>query len=145
MRLTFVILLLTATANAATYCVGPSASGNGSGSDWSNQKAWTDTPARGDTWYLRSSDTTNYAAKTLAAALSGTTLITIKKATTNDHVTATGWSDWMGGQAVLYPTLRINTGYYVIDGGYRDESNPPYSWTNWTKYGILVTNRASLP
>jgi len=138
---TIILLLFCTQAFAANYCVGPSASGSGSGADWSNQKAWTDTPARGDTWYLRAA--TNYASKTFAAALSGTTLITIKKAMTNDHVTATGWSDWMGGQAVLLPTIRVNTGYYVFNGGYRDESNAPYSWTNRAAYGFLLTNSAS--
>lgn len=139
--LPFLLLLCGIPAFAADYCVGPSSSGNGSGSDWSNQKAWSDTTVRGDTWYLRAGS--NYAAKTFATAVSGTTLITIRKATTNDHVTATGWSDWMGGPAVFTPTIRVNTSYYVFNGGQRDESNPPFSWTNIWNYGFILTNRAS--
>src|SRR5207249_4393292 len=82
------VLLLGFKTLGATYCVGPSATGNGSGTDWINQKAWSDTPARGDTWYLRGG---TYSSKSFSVAESGTTLITVKKASPTDHVNDTGW------------------------------------------------------
>ena len=101
------------TVQAATYCVGPSATGNGSGSDWNNQLAWSSTPARGDTWYLFG---TNYSSKTFSTANSGTTYITIKKAIAGDNVTSTGWSNWMTNQTVFGGTITFWSSYWTFDG-----------------------------
>lgn len=100
----------------ATYCVGPSATGSGSGADWSNQKAWTDTFVRGDTWYLRGG---TYAAKTFTTAASGTTRNTIKKATAGDHVSETGWLTAYGTDQAECGKLSINAStsdYWTFDG-----------------------------
>lgn len=135
-------MLICYESFAASLCMSPSGSGSATGADWNNTLSWSSTTlSRGNTYYLRDGV---YASKTLATAVSSTTLIIIRKATATDHVTDTGWSSSMADQAIMTPTLRISTSYYVIDGGYRDESNPPLSWTNWTAYGILITNRASL-
>jgi hypothetical protein len=95
--------------------VGSAATGSGSGADWSNQKAWSGTPTRGDTWYLADG---TYATKTFSVAVSGTTLITIKKATVADHGgISTGWVDTMGdGQATFSGHVIFNTSYWVFDG-----------------------------
>jgi len=95
------------------YCVGPVATGSGSGSDWNNIKAWSATPARGDTWYLRDG---SYGGQTFSVAASGTTLITIKKAIASDHVTDTGWVSTMANQAVFTGLLSFTTSYWVVDG-----------------------------
>jgi hypothetical protein len=113
-----VILVLLATAfaaGAASYCVGPSATGSGSGADWNNLKAWSGTPVRGDSWYLVGG---SYASKTFSVAASGTTLITIKKATAANYtdITATGWTSAMANQATFSGTIWFNTSYWVFDG-----------------------------
>src|ERR1039457_4635384 len=77
----FVWLLCVSLCEGATYCVGPSATGNGSGSDWNNMKAWSSTPSRGDVWYLCGGI---YTGKTFSTASSGSTVITIKKAVASD-------------------------------------------------------------
>ena len=113
-------LLLSAFASgAATYCVGPAATGTGTGADWNNVKAWSSTPARGDTWYLKNG---SYAAKNFSVANSGSTLITIKKATVAEHGTDTGWSAAYAAQAVITAPLTVSSDYYLIDGLTRNEN-----------------------
>ncbi len=88
---------MTFFAHATDICVGPSASGNGSGSDWNNMKAWSATPSRGDIWYLADG---NYTGKTFNTAASSTTPIIVRKATLSSHGPSAGWIDTMGlGQA----------------------------------------------
>ncbi|MGA9778434.1 MAG: hypothetical protein WBS33_09215, partial [Verrucomicrobiia bacterium] len=49
----FIAMTLASSGQSQNvYCVGPAASGNGSGSDWNNVKGWSSSPNRGDTWYL---------------------------------------------------------------------------------------------
>lgn len=115
---------------------GPSATGNSSGSDWSNQAVLPNTTGftRGDIYYLADG---SYGSRTFSEAVSGTTLITIKKATVADHGVATGWVDTMGdGQADFSSTLVFNTGYWVLDGQTRNESN----WFDGTAYGFKVNH-----
>ena len=100
----------------SAYCVGPTATGNGSGADWNNLKAWSSTPARGDTWYLVGG---TYSGKTFNTAASGTTVISILKATTANYanVTATGWNPAaMSTQAVFTGVITLAKGYLVFDG-----------------------------
>src|SRR5882672_257443 len=127
-----VFCLESISASGAIVCVGPSATGNGSGVDWNNLKAWSGTPSRGDTWYLVDG---GYAGKTLNTAHSGTTVITIKKATVAEHGgISTGWSDTLGDGQATMPSLTIQTGYWVVDGQQRNESN----WFDESAYGIAV-------
>jgi MBG domain (YGX type)/Purple acid Phosphatase, N-terminal domain len=126
-------LLLSGAARGAIYCVGPSATGSGSGADWNNVKAWSATPARGDTWYLEGG---SYAGKTLNTATSGTTVITIKKATVSDHVTDTGWKDADGtSQTVITGMLDIESSYWVIDG---QTGGGPGAWNSG--FGIKISS-----
>lgn len=109
-----ILFLLVVPAEAATYCVGPSATGSGSGADWSNLKAWSATPVRGDTWLLVDG---SYSAKTLSVANSGTTLITIQKATVASHGgISTGWSDTLGDGVADFGKLTISSSYWTING-----------------------------
>ena len=121
--------------NGTCFCVGPVATGNGSGSDWNNQKAWSSTPARGDTWYLRGGA---YASKTFNTPDSGSTLITIKKASAQDHVTNTGWQASYGTDQAAWTSSAVifTSGHYVFDGGYRNEDD----WFDGTAYGFGFTN-----
>src|SRR4030043_1400540 len=81
------------------YYVRAGATGANNGSDWNN--AFTTLPAtlvRGTTYYIADG---NYASYTFDDAVSGTTLITVKKATVADHGTETGGVSTYGdGQAV---------------------------------------------
>lgn len=139
------VLLWASTSFAAVVCVGPSASGDGSGADWSNVKAistltggnWT----RGNTYYLKEG---SYGKVTFTTAASGATYIYIKKCGTEDAA-CTGLAGYSAadhdGQAVFSATggsgrewtWGITTNYWDIDGitgGY----------PNWTTgHGIKVT------
>ena len=136
----FTFLLLFATgfgAHAAVVCVGPSATGSGSGADWNNLKAWSGTPARGETWYLVDG---SYGAKNFTTVASGSTIIVIKKATVADHgAVSTGWLDTMGdGQAVFSPTIRFGSSYWTFDG------TRGVDWsTSASNYGFAFTSGIS--
>lgn len=100
-------------AQAADHFVRAGASGTGT--DWSN--AYGSLPAtlvRGDTYYVAAG---SYPGRTFGTAASGTTPITIKKATVSDHGTATGWNDAYGtGQAAFTGGWVFTSPYWVLDG-----------------------------
>jgi hypothetical protein len=59
----------------------------------------------------------SYAGRSFSTAASGTSLITIKKATAADHGTSTGWNDSYGdGQVVFNSGLTFSSPYWVLDG-----------------------------
>jgi hypothetical protein len=113
------LLLLVGTFTDACYAVNryvrPGAVGNNSGSDWVN--AYSSLPStlvRGDTYYLADGA---YAGRMFSTPASGTALITIKKATTTDHGTSTGWTNTYGdGQATFSSQFVFTTPYWIIDG-----------------------------
>jgi len=82
---------IAATGGTAKY-VKSSASGAGTGADWTNAMAFPTSPTRGTTYCLADG---SYGSKTLTLP-AGTTAITYVKATPADHGTATGWSDALG-------------------------------------------------
>lgn len=106
---------------ASSHYVRASATGSKSGADWTN--AYTDLPVRlnrGDTYYLAAG---GYGPHTFND--SGSSVITVKRATAADHGTNTGWSDSYVGQAIFTPTapfdvykgtLTFSTGNYTVDG-----------------------------
>lgn len=108
------------------------AAGTGSGDDWTN--AYTSLPSsltRGNTYYIADG---SYSGYTFDDALSGTSVITVKKATSSDHGTETGWNSAYGdGQADFNGQFLIQTGYLEIDGVTRSGD-----W--WSDYGIKVTD-----
>ncbi|HEY2930643.1 MAG TPA: hypothetical protein VGK99_02780, partial [Acidobacteriota bacterium] len=88
------LLLLLVTSNSVAFGVSryvrEGATGNQTGSDWTN--AYTQLPAvlvRGDVYYVADG---NYSGYTFDDPVSGSSLITIKKATQSDHGADTGWS-----------------------------------------------------
>ena len=131
------LLLFSFSASAASYCVGPSATGTCSGADWNNLKAWSATPVRGDSWYLVAG---SYTTKTLSVAASGTTTITIKKATGTNYtdITATGWSASYANQTAI-AWLVISTPYWVLDGVTGSGASVIPADTATNNYGIYVT------
>ena len=109
--------LAALSVNAATICVGPSATGNGSGADWNNQAAWGSISfARGNTYYLADG---SYSGKTFTTAASGSTYITIKKATVGDSAVQSiaGWTSTLGdGQAAFTSSCNFSSSYWIFDG-----------------------------
>ena len=124
-----------AVESEVAYYVRAGASGNNDGSDWNN--AYTALPAtlkRGATYYVADGD---YAGSTYTAndPESGSDLITLKKATAANHGISVGWQSTYGdGQAYL-PPLQFLTGYFVIDGQVRNESD----WSDGTPYGFQIS------
>lgn len=124
-RLIALFLLAFGLADAANICVGPASTGSGSGADWSNIKSFTsfsNTWTRGNIYYLRDSDGTNYSISTTSfnatTALSGVTTIEWRKATVADHGVSTGWSDSMGDSTAIFDgTIGFkSTGYFILNG-----------------------------
>ncbi len=110
-------LFVAETAMAANYYVRAGAIGANNGLDWTN--AYTSLPAtlvRGAIYYVADGI---YGSYTFDEPVSGSSWITIKKATAADHGTDTGWQTSYGaGQAVFGP-LAINNsngGYIEING-----------------------------
>ncbi len=122
---------------ASIYCVGPRATGNGSGSDWNNQASWSSfTPVRGNTYYVASG---SYAGRDFSTADSGSTLITITKATASVHGTDVGWSSTYGtGQAIFAGSgVSFSSDYWVFDGAIGNGSSSGGS--DPSSYGFYFT------
>src|SRR3989338_570017 len=131
----FLSIFIPSISLAANQYVRAGATGTGSGSDWIN--AYTSLPAtliRGDTYYIADG---NYATYTVDDAVSGTSVITIKKATTTDHGTETGWDSSYGdGQAAFTSPFNIITSYVVFDGNVGSGSNS-------NSYGFSIATPAN--
>lgn len=112
------------------YYVRAGATGANNGSDWNN--AYSSMPAtwqRGATYYVADG---NYGSYRCDDALSGTTRITIKKATQNDHGTDIGWNSSYGDGQATFGSITLNKGYYTISGSTRNENN----WYQGNAYGF---------
>ena len=126
------------TASAAIYHVRAGAAGNASGVDWNNAyPALPTTLSRGSTYYVASGI---YGGYTFNTAESGTSVVTVKKATVLDHGSSVGWSDDYGsGSAVFTNYWRLTRGYFTLDG---QVGGGPGNWTNGFGFKIqsLSTN-----
>ena len=149
-------LMLLANADAATRYCRAGATGANNGTDWTN--AYTTIAAlethliRGETGYVADGDYTNATCNT---PVSGTTVITIKKATEADHGTDTGWSSTYGdGQAVFTGSVKFDSSYWVFDGitgggpgswktGFGFRINSPKGWgpAVWVNNGTNINVR----
>lgn len=128
----FIVLFAATSTNglAACHAVGPSASGNGSGSDWNNRmNKLPTTLVRGDTYYLMDG---SYGSYSLRTANSGTTRITIKKAQSYDYGRGSdgcpndisaGWSvGSMGNAQAVFSSFDApssGVSYITVDGNGR--------------------------
>ncbi len=126
--------LLCQKTLAADYYVRADATGSNNGSDWTN--AYTALPAtldrgtNGSTYYIADGNYEGYLFDSTTAAVDGTKIITIKKATASVHGSEIGWQSSYGdGQAVFQwadpgaelrgyklNTFRILVSYITIDG-----------------------------
>src|SRR5690242_6729684 len=106
-------------ASAANHFVRAGATGTGSGADWTNACAdfsgscAVSSLVRGDTYYVAAG---TYASHTWNRAASGTSVITIKRATAADHGTDTGWSSTFDAQVTWGYNQQFTTGFWVFDG-----------------------------
>jgi len=133
-----ILLLATMTGYSANHYVREGAAGTASGDNWTD--AYTALPAsltRGDTYYIADG---TYASYTVDDAQSGTSVITIKKASASDHGTETGWNSTYGdGQAVFNSSFNITRPWIVFDGSYRNESN----YWDGDSYGFKIQTVAN--
>lgn len=129
---------------AANHYIRAGATGSVPCSDWISANACNALPAtlvRGDTYYIAGG---NYAGYTFDDAAVGTTTITIKHATINDHGTATGWNDAFASQTVFTSGITCRTAWLIIDGM---TGGGPGSWeagfgikVNTTSKGVFITS-----
>jgi hypothetical protein len=116
--LAFVSLLAT-TSYAANHFVRAGATGNGSGSDWTNAMAALPSAlVRGDTYYIADG---TYGSYIFDDPESGSAVITLKKATLEDHGTSVGWNDSYGDGEALFTSgtqsvFIFRTGHYDLNG-----------------------------
>ena len=134
-RLFAVATLIAGPCLAADHYVRSGGTCTSGCNSWSNAAGQITTAlssaSRGDTIWVADG---TYNGITLKNPASGSTPITIRKATIANHGTSTGWSDSYGdGQAVISDIIAI-TDYWVIDGQRRDESN----WANTAAYGFRI-------
>lgn len=129
---TVVFCIGTGATSAANYHVRAGATGAANGSDWIN--AYPSLPTtllRGSTYYVA---TGTYGGYIFNTAESGTSVVTVKKATVLDHGANTGWNDAYGtGTAVFTNYWQITRGYFTLDG---QVGGGPGSWTNG--YGFKI-------
>lgn len=114
LRAWFILLASAFGASADNFYVLDGATG--AGTTWTDAADQLESPlVRGRTYYVGDG---SYNGFTSTTARSGSTLITIKKATAADHGTETGWSSTYGdGVANFTPiSLQSDTGYFVFDG-----------------------------
>ena len=126
------VIIVGLPVQAALHYIRAGATGAGNGNNWTD--ALPNFPAatayvRGDTYYVAAG---TYGQHDFSTPSSGTTLITIKKATVADHGVSTGWSDsYASGAADLTGTISFNSSYWLFDGQSRS------TWTNG--YGFTFT------
>lgn len=132
------LLIAPALASAEVRYVRAGATGSGSGTDWAN--ALPSMPAtfvRGDTYYIADG---NYGSVRFNTPVSGSTLITLKKATPADHGTGAGWSDSYGDGFAKFPQWAFYTGYYHIDGV---TGGGPAAWTSGHGFAVAIATNTS--
>jgi hypothetical protein len=113
------LLVVAVNCLAANHYVRAGASGNGNGSDWTNAcpefTGWcaVSSLVRGDTYYVADG---NYASGSFNTPASGTSIITIKKATSSDHGTDSGWSSTYGDGPATFSSVSFSSSYWDAAG-----------------------------
>jgi hypothetical protein len=137
-------IALAAPAIGANHYIRAGATGSQTGGDWANAcSGFTGSCAvsslvRGDTYYVADG---SYGSYSFNKAVNGTLVITIKKATANDHGTDVGWNSSYGdGVANFSGQINFATSYWVFDG---ITGGGPDNWT--TGFGFKVTQSDARP
>jgi hypothetical protein len=130
-------LLLGATSvQAANRYVRAGATGGGNGSDWANAyPSLPGTLVRGDTYYIAVG---SYGAYTFDDALSGSSWIHIRKATSSAHGTDEGWDASYGAGQAVFSEWKFRSGRYDVDGV---TGGGPGNWESG--HGIKVIGASS--
>ncbi len=129
-----VTVTVNPVATGSTYYIRSGATGNGS--DWTNAlNALPATLVRGATYYIADG---SYGAYTFDDPVSGTQLITIKKATIAGHGIATGWLNTYGDGQAVFTALEFTSSNWLFDGQTRNESD----WFDKTAYGFSVEHNS---
>ena len=134
-----ITLVLCPYLHAIDRHVRAEATGANNGTSWTD--AWTSFPSstlydREDTIYVAAG---SYGTPSLNKPVSGTTIITIVRATVSDHGSAVGWLDSYASGQAIFDQISIGTGYYIISGERRDENN----WLDLDAYGFRVNTPSS--
>jgi hypothetical protein len=105
---------------ATLYC-GPAATGGGTGADFSNLLALPDTTGfvRGNVYIVVDG---SYGSKTLSTANSGSSTITIRKASAA-HSAVAGFSSTLHDGQATFGDIFVASQYWIIDGVTRTETN----------------------
>jgi len=116
--LLLIALLIPSLAQAATVYIRDG--GTGSGASWSDAlDNLPSTLTRGNTYYVADG---SYGAYTFNTAASGSTPVTIIKATVASHGTSTGWSDTYGDGQAVFGSISLITPYLIFNGQTRTET-----------------------
>ncbi len=136
-RIFLILFLIPSICSAAEHYIIDG--GSGDGSSWSSALgALPDTLTRGDTYYIGDG---TYAAYTFNDATSGTSVITVKKATETDHGSGADWqSDYGDGVASFSGPLNFDTDYWVFDGSTRSSESSGHGFYVYSDVkGVDVT------
>lgn len=132
--LTIVLFGVVGLAEAANVYI--RGGGSGAGTSWSDARgSFPTTVYRTNTYWLGNGTVTIDDMDVVPTSFTGPHVV-IKKATASDHGTDTGWNSAYANQVIISGNTFVNYNGWVFDGKYRDESNPPWSWTNASAYGI---------
>jgi hypothetical protein len=137
------IIFLSVSSNAfaqSIFFVRPGAAGRADGTNWTD--AYTKLPdmlMRGAIYYIADG---SYGSYNFSQAVSGSTYITVKKATSSDHGTDTGWNSSYGDGRAEFSFIQISTSYILLDGN----SAPGYGIyiPHQGQYGIHIISGSSL-
>lgn len=128
----FILASVFATNAATLYC---SPAGGGSGADFNNLATLPNTTGftRGNIYIIVDG---SYGSKTLSTVASGTSTITIKKASAADSGVA-GYATTLHDGVATFGTITVATQYWIVDGMTRTES---FTWTAPTGYGFSASS-----
>lgn len=124
-----VFVFTPASMLAANHYIRAGATGNGSGSDWTNAcpgfvgSCSGSSMVRGDTYYVASG---SYGSETFNTPTDGSKLIIVKKATASDYGTATGWNSSYSNSAAVFVSLSFASQYWILDGVSRASDTSGY-------------------
>lgn len=139
MLVTAIAACMSLTAHAATHYVNPTATGNQTGTDWTNAyKQLPDHLVRGDLYLLADGV---YPGHLFNDPPSGKQLIRIAKATVEHHGTNVGWNPSMGDGQAVFPYWNVFTDYYRFNGRRR---NADWWLGNTDQYGLKVAGKHPL-